>query len=554
MMRRAPGAAGLSILAVACLGFASACSAGSAPSPSASSKGGETLVLGVVGDPVTLDPAYVSDDQSQYVASQIFDTLVTIAPGTVNLAPDLATSWSSSSDGKTWTFHLRQGVKFQDGTPFNASAVCYNFNRWYNFTGIQQSPNVSYFWQDIFGGFAHPGPGSPATSLYKSCAAPDASTAVISLTAPSAPFLSSMTLPTFSMSSPAALQKYDANAISGTADSPQFGGTYGTSHPVGTGAFMLKTWIRNNELVLVRNPHYWGPEPKLAEVILKPIADSTARLQALESGEIQGYDLVAPGDVTSLQSAGYQVLRRPAFNLGYVGFIMSIAPTNNVLVRQAIAYALNRPAVLKAEYPAGSTVADQFVPSLVTGYNPSVPQYPYNPAKAKQLLAQAGLPHPTIKFWYPTGISRPYMPDPEANFEAFSANLTAVGFKVIPVAEPWSPDYLNSVSSGKAQVFLLGGTGNFNDPDNFLGTWFSGTDPEWGKLPAQLTSEVNGYRDLTNPAQRTADYLKLNAYIMTVLPGLPYASTEPIMAFDKDVKGYVPSPVEIEPLRLVSIG
>jgi peptide/nickel transport system substrate-binding protein len=544
---------------IAVLALALAACTSNKPSTSSSSKTGSTsggtLVLGVAGDPVTMDPSYVSDDQSQYVASQLYDTLVTIAPGTVKLTADLATSWSQSSDGKTWTFTLRSGVKFQDGTPFNAAAVCYNFDRWYHFTGVQQSPNVSYFWQNIFGGFATQDlPGSPKTSLYHSCAASNDTTAVISLNAASAPFLYSMSLPTFSISSPTALAKYGANTVSGTADNPTFGGTYGSAHPTGTGPFMLKSWTRGSELVMVRNPTYWGPAPKLNEVILKPIADASARRQALEANEIQGADLVSPDDVSALKGEGFQLLQRPAFNVGYIGFNQSIAPMNNPLIRQAAAYALNRQAVVQAEYPSGSIVAKEFLPTLVTGYNPNVPTYDYDPAKAKALLAQAGNPHPTIEFWYPTGVSRPYMPNPVANFQAFSADLTAVGFKVVPKAAPWNPDYLNAAQSGKAQVFLLGGTGNFNDADNFLGTWFSGTDPEWGTLPSDLTAEVNADRIVTDPTTRTQDYMKLDSDIMNNLPGLPYVSTSPTIAFAKNVHGYTPSPVEIEPLRLVSIG
>lgn len=547
-------ASGSALVVAGALALAACSSSPSPTSPSNSSASGGTLVFGVVGDPVTLDPAYVSDDQSQYVASQLYDTLVTIAPHTVKLTADLATSWSSSADAKTWTFNLRHGVKFQDGTPFNAAAVCYNFNRWYHFTGVQQSPSVSYFWQNIFGGFAKDEPGSPKTSLYSSCTTPSTYTVVIQLTAPSAPFLYSLSLPTFSMASPTALVKYNANDVSGTAGNPTFGGTFGSQHPVGTGPFMLKSWTRGVELVMVRNPTYWGPAPKLREVILKPIADATARAQALESGEVQMADLISPDDLSTLRSQGYQLLQRPAFNVGYVGFNQSMAPLNNPLIRQAVAYALNRSAVVNAEYPPGSIVAKEFLPTVVTGYNPNVPTYNYDPAKAKALLAQAHDPHPTITFWYPTGISRPYMPNPAANFQAFSANLTAVGFKVIPKAAPWSPDYLDAVGSGKAQMFILGGTGNFNDPDNFLGTWFSGTDPEWGKLPASITDQVNADRVITNPSARLQAYLSLNSDIMTELPGLPYVSTPPTIALNKDVHGFIPSPVEIEPLRLVSIG
>ena len=137
---------------------------------------GGTLVFGSAADPVALDGILVSDGESSRVIEQIFETLVDLKPGTTDVEPGLAESWESSTDGTQWTFHLRQGVKFQDGTDFNADAVCFNFNRWYNFKGSFQNPSATYYWQVIFGGFAtyDPKSGAPKDSLYKSCEAKDA--------------------------------------------------------------------------------------------------------------------------------------------------------------------------------------------------------------------------------------------------------------------------------------------------------------------------------------------------------------------------------------------
>ncbi len=145
-------------------------------------------------DPVALDGTLVSDGESSRVIEQIFETLVTLKPGTTEVVPSLAESWEASDDGTPWTFHLRQGVKFQDGTDFNADAVCFNFDRWYNFKGSFQNPSATYYWQTVFGGFAtyDPKSGAPKDSLYKSCEATDANTAVITLTSPSSSFLAGL--------------------------------------------------------------------------------------------------------------------------------------------------------------------------------------------------------------------------------------------------------------------------------------------------------------------------------------------------------------------------
>lgn len=519
-----------------------------------SPKAGGTLVFGTSADPVSMDGAYVSDGESLRVVDQIFETLVTTKPGSTEPEPKLAKSYEPSADGKSWTFHLQTGVKFQDGTPFNAAAVCYNFDRWYNFTGIQQSPSVSYYWSTVFGGFKNTtNPDVPKTSLYSSCEAKDDATAVINLTSPSAAFIPGLAVAAFSIASPDALKKYDADKVSGTGDAPKFDGTFGTQHPIGTGPFKLESFTPGDKLVLVRNDNYWGTKAILDKVIFKPIADGPARRQALESGDIQGYDFVDPADVTPL-SANYTVLQRPAFNVGYVGFNQKIAPLDNPKIRQAIAYALNRQALVKAKYPPGSVVAKEFMPPQLFGYADDVTDYAYDPAKAKALIKESGVSNPTLTFWYPTNVSRPYMPDPKANWEAFKSDLEAVGFKVIPKSAAWNPDYLSTVNSGKAQMYLLGWTGDFGDPDNFLGTFFRTAQPAWGFNNPQIFSALDAARVESDLAKRTADYQAANKMIMDFLPGVPYVHTQPSLAFDKNVKGYVPSPVSLESFATVSIG
>ena len=161
----------------------------------APAEAGGTLVFGATADPVVLDPALISDGESWRVNLQIYDQLIQTKPGTTELQPGLAESWEANADGTSWTFHLRQGVKFHDGTPFNADAVCFNFDRWYNFKGSFQNPSATYYWQYAFGGgFAEPGEGSPGpdASLYKSCDVVDDSTATLNLTKPSATFLEAL--------------------------------------------------------------------------------------------------------------------------------------------------------------------------------------------------------------------------------------------------------------------------------------------------------------------------------------------------------------------------
>jgi peptide/nickel transport system substrate-binding protein len=515
--------------------------------------GGGELVFGTAADPVVLDGALVSDGESLRALDQMFEGLVTLKEGTTDVVPDLAESWEADSAGTAWTFKLRSGVKFHDGTDFNADAVCFNFDRWYNFKGPFQLESATYYWQTVFGGFSD----GKKPSLYKSCEAKDETTVVLNLTKPSASFLGALALTNFTFASPDALKKYGADKGSvdeETGFKPT--GTYGTEHPTGTGPFKFESWTRGDRLVMVRNDDYWGDKATIERLIFRPISDNAARLQALQSGEIQGYDLVEPQDVQTIEGdSNLQILDRPAFNVGYVTINQKIPPFDKIEVRQAVAAGLDREAVVKNFYAGRGEVAKEFMPSSLFGYADDVMTYTYDPAKAKSLLQKAGVSIPLkVDFWYPTDVSRPYMPDPKRNFEAFAASLNKSGFKVVPHSAPWSPDYVGRVDEGKAGALnLIGWTGDYGDPDNFIGTFFQQPSGQFGFENEEIFNTLNKAEVETNEAKRTELYQEANREIMKFLPGVPYVHTEPALAFTANVKGYVPSPVSLEQFSLVSI-
>jgi peptide/nickel transport system substrate-binding protein len=517
---------------------------------------GGTLVFGTSSDPVVLDGALVSDGESLRVIDQIMETLVSLKPGTTELEPALAESWEISDDGLTYTFELRDGVTFHDGEPFNAEAVCFNFERWYNFKGSFQNGDASYYWQTVFGGFKEPEEGSPETSNYGGCTAVDEDTVELKLKTPSSAILGALSLTSFAIASPKALTEFKADE--GRVDEEgifQPTGTFGTEHPVGTGAFKFVEWVRDDHLTIARNEDYWGDKAKLDEVIFKPIPDNAARLQALQTGEIQGYDLVEPQDIPTIEGdENLQVLDRPAFNVAYVGMNQAKAPLDKLEVRQAIAYGLDRQAVVDNFYSGRGVVAKEFMPPEVVGYSDDVTEYEYDPEKAKQLLQDAGLTLPVkLEFWYPTDVSRPYMPDPKRNFEAFAASLEKSGFEIVPKSAPWSPDYLGKVDTGQAQLYLLGWTGDYGDPDNFIGTFFQTKQEAWGFDNPEIFSKLDEAETETDLDAREGLYQEANELIMDFLPGVPYVHTKPALAFAANVEGYVPSPVSLEPFALVSI-
>jgi peptide/nickel transport system substrate-binding protein len=523
-------------------------------------EGGEggTLVFAGAADPVVIDGALVSDGESIRVITQIFETLVGLKAGTTEVEPVLAESYEVNDDATVFTFNIRDGVKFHDGTDLDAAAVCFNFNRWYNFKGPLQSASASYYWQAFFGGYKNNESEDLSPSLFKSCTTPDPMTAVITLTKPSASMLAALTQQAFSIASPKALQEFNADA--GTLDEEtgfRPTGTFGTEHPIGTGPFQFESWTREDRLVLRRFDDYWGEKAKLEEVIIRPIADNAARLQALQNDEIQGYDLVEPQDVQTIEGDdSLKILERPAFNVAYVTINHAMEPMDDIRVRQAVAHGLDREAVVDNFYGGRAVVAKEFMPPEVVGYADDVKEYPFDPERSKQLLRQAGLTLPVkIDFWYPSDVSRPYMPDPKRNFEGFRRSLEQSGFDVTPHTAPWDPDYLGRVDEGTAgHLNLIGWTGDFADADNFIGVFFQSFSPQWGFRNQEIFDILDRAEAEADEAERERLYQEANRMIMEFLPGVPYAHSEPALGFRADVQGYVPSPTTNEEFASVEFG
>lgn len=516
----------------------------------------DVFVFGNSADPATLDPVFASDGETFRVAEQIYEGLVGMKPGTTEIVPDLATDYQPSADGLSWTFNLRDGVKFQDGTPFNSEAVCFNFDRWYNLKGeLLQSPSVTYYWQAVFGGFAtRDNPASPEDSLYASCEATEDLTAVIHLTAPSSAFLQALVLPPFMMQSPAALAQFEADKVSGEGDAPVFEGSYWDEHPTGTGPYKFSSWDRGNQVELVRNDDYWGDKAKIGRVVFRVIAEAQDRKQALTAGSIDAYDDVDPGDIQALKDEGYNVFQRDPFSLGYIGFNMAKPPMDKLEIRQAFAYAVDREALVQAKYPDGAEVANEFMPDLLPGANEDVIKYEYNPDKARDLIEQSGVENPTIDLAYPTDVSRPYMPNPQDNWSLIKADLEAVGFTVNEVKDTWSPDYLDKYQSGDYMAYLIGWKADYADTDNFLGVFFRDLNSAFNWDNPEVRQLLTDARAETDPDKRADMYMQANEMIMEDLPGLPYVLVGNAGAVNPDIKGFTPNPVTAEDYSVLTRG
>ncbi|WP_460797069.1 ABC transporter substrate-binding protein [Microbacterium sp. GXF0217] len=503
-----------------------------------------TFIFAASSDPASLDPAFAQDGETFRVSRQIFEGLVGTEPGTADPAPLLAESWESAEDGMSHTFTLKEGVTFHDGTPFNAEAVCTNFDRWYNWTGLAASEAFGYYYAKLFHGYA----SNAADAVYKSCSADDEYTATITLNKPFAGFIPALSLPAFAMQSPTAMAEFGADEVSGTADAPQMS-EYGMGHPAGTGPFQFDEWAPGEQVTLSAYDDYWGEKGQIEEIIFRTIDDPTARRQSLEAGDIDGYDLVGPADTAALEEDGFTMVSRPPFTILYLAFNQAIPELQDVKVRQALSYAIDKDALITQVLPEGTEKAIEFMPDTVNGYNPDVTTYDYDPDMAKQLLEEAGYTEANplkLTFNYPVNVSRPYMPDPEQIFTVLSTQLSEVGVETTPVSEEWI-DYLDR-TTGTADhgIHLLGWTGDYNDTDNFVGVFFGAKSSEWGFDNPELFQKLADARGVSSLEEQTPLYEQINEDVAQLVPGVPLAHPAPTLAFDPRVESYPASPVNDE--------
>ena len=515
-----------------------------------------TFVFGAAGAPEMFDPYYATDGETFRITRQMFEGLLGIEPGSAEVVPELATKWEPNEDGTEWTFTLRDDVTFHDGEPFNAEAVCANFERM--FDQNEAGRVAGEYWGYVMGAYAD----DPENSLYQGCEATDEFEATVSISRPTSGFPTMLTLESLSMQSPKALEEGDANGIA--AEGEGFSFPAYADAPVGTGPFTFGEYDEaNGEITLERNDDYWGEKAKSSELVFRVIPDESTRRQELEAGSINGYDLPNPVDWAGLEDDGNSVEVRDPFNILYLGLNPEANPQlKDLKVRQAIYHALNREQLVQSQLPEGAAVATQFMPDTVSGYNTSIEPYAYDPDEAKRLLAEAGAEGMTLEFAYPTEVTRPYMPDPEKIYEALRTDLEAVGIKVKVVSASWNGGYLDNVSGepGKYDAYILGWTGDYDSAYNFIGTFFGnlkdndfGTDVmPWGK---KLADDLKAADAIVDEDERGAAFEKINAQIMEeYLPGLPISHSPPALVVGPGVDGVTPSPLTAEEFDTVTVG
>ncbi|WP_172300334.1 ABC transporter substrate-binding protein [Pseudoruegeria sp. HB172150] len=393
------------------------------------------LIVGQIAEPKSLDPAAVTAVNDFRILVNLYEGLVQYKPGTLEVAPGLAESWEISEDGTEYTFHLREGVTFHDGTPLNAEAVKFNFDRMLDenhpFHDTGPFPLAFFF------------------SAVASTEAVDELTVKFTLNEPYAPFLSNLAYPTGLLVSPDAVE-------AGGAD-------YGRN-PVGTGPFKFAEWRSNEAVVIEKNPDYWGAPAGTEAVVFRPITDANTRVAEMLAGGIDMMVEVPPTSLSQFQGDDFTVVEQAGPHVWFLILNAKEGPFAEKLVRQAANYAINKEAIVNdvlegtADVAAGPTP-----PAFAWAYNDSLEPYAYDPEKAKELLAEAGVDDLSLTFYVTEGGSGMLDPIPMAT--AMQADLNAVGFDVSIETYEWNT-FLGEVNpglEGKADMAEMAWM--TNDPD-----------------------------------------------------------------------------------------
>lgn len=498
-----------------------------------------TLVYGAGGDPVNLESGNINDTNSAIVQNQIYDTLTKVRPGTTTLVPGLATSWTANTNRTSWTFNLRRNVKFHDGTPFNADAVIFNVNRWWDpaAANAYSSQKTWESWRLVFG--ERKGPQSLLKSIRKNS---DYQVTFL-LSRPLANFPDMIGANFFGVASPTAIKKAGAN--------------YGTpvAGAVGTGPYIYRSWVTGAQVTLVANPSYWGGKAKTDTLIIRSIKDPSSRLNELKAGTLDfACDLTPDALKTVRADKNLAAVLRPSFNVGFLSLNTRQEQLKNIKVRQAVRLALNRRAIVDAFWGDLGISDDSFVPpALASANSKKVAFANLNIAAAKKLLAEAGYPNGfSIDLWY-MPVSRPYFPTPKPIAEAMAADLGAIGIKVNLKTEDWAKYLEDRNKAPGFDMYMIGWTGQYGAPANFYDAFYgAGGTLDSGFDNQQVQDLLVRASAARSQSQQNALYAQVHDLTHSAAVRIPIVHSRPLCAARTNIGGWVPNPANSEQFSTIT--
>ncbi len=519
MKRRLLGAVAAAALA---FGFANAASA-------------KTLVYCSEGSPENFNPQINTTGTSFDTAVPVFNKLVEFIPGTTELQPGLAESWEVSDDGLTYTFHLRQGVKFHarggfsPTRDFTADDVIATFNRMWK----KDDPyhTVSGGAYDYFNDMGMP-------DLISSMSKVDDHTLKVVLTKPEAPFIANLAMDFAAIHSK---EYMDAMLKAGTPEKVD-------QEPIGTGPFIWANYRKDDRIIYNANVNYFRGKQPIDRLVFSITPDQATREARLEAGECDVIPYPNPANVERLKAnPELQVLEQEGLNVGYLAMNVQKPPFDNVKVRQAINMAIDKEAILSAVYQGAGKAAKNPIPPTIWSYDESVSAYPYDPEQAKAMLAEAGVTDLNADLWY-MPVQRPYNPDAKRMAELMQADLAKVGINAELKTFEWG-EYRKRLQEGEHMMGMLGWTGDNGDPDNFMGVLLSCTSARQGGqniakwCNEEFTKLIDQAKQISDVEQRTELYKQAQAIFHDEAPWVPVAHSVVHMPMSKKVKGYKVHPL-----------
>jgi ABC-type transport system substrate-binding protein len=491
---------------------------------------GNTLIYGRGEDTKTLDPINAETGESVKLLVNLYDTIVAFADDSMEIEPSLATSWETSEDGLTWTFFLREGVRFHDGTPFNADAVVFSMNRLLQV----DNPNVS-----------DPArPYMPSYQIIDEVSAVSPLSVMFRLREPSAVFLNNLAMFPAGIVSPAAVKKL---------------GKGFSTHPVGTGPFRFERWNRDQQLVIAANKDHWRGRPHFDRVVFVPVSESATRIQQLVRGEIHIADNLPPAELDELEkNPNLTVPEEISMNVGYLAMQTEKPPLNDIRVRQAIAMALDKQALIRVAYAGHADAATNLLPKAMWGHNDKIKDRPFDIQASREQLEAAlkdqGFELPLTLSLAVMSEPRPYMEQPLQVAAFVKDSLKKIGINVTIEPKPVTPHF-TKMMRGDFQIGLAGWTTDNGDPDNFLYSLLDSDNiSESGNNMSRYRNDkvhellLAGQRELDQD-KRLVIYHEVQELIFADVPIVPLVSTKQRAAHTKRIKDYRLHPAMLIRLR-----
>jgi dipeptide transport system substrate-binding protein len=504
-----------------------------------------TLVYCSETSPTGFDAAQLtSGSDFDAVSYTMFDNLVAYKPGTAELIPRLAEKWTISHDGKTYTFYLRPNVQFhttdyfKPTRPMQAEDVIFSFGRM-----IKRDHPSNVVYPAEYPLAANTGINSNIISIKKI----DKLTVEFKLKEADTPFLTKFGVP-FAVIHSVEYAQQLANK-GRLAELNQ--------KPIGTGPFVFGSYTKDEAVRYTANRAYWNPEAiKLDKLIFSIVKDPSVRYQKLQRGECDIISAPNPADIAEIkQNPALKLATAPGFNVGYLSYNVEKPELKKLAVRQALDMAINREAILESVFRGQGQLAVNPFPPILWSYNTQLKNAPFNPTKAKQLLAEAGYPNGFETDLWAMPVQRPTNPNAKLMAEMIQADWAKIGVKTKIVTFEWG-EYLKRLKQGEHMTALMGWTGAYADPDAFMGILFvcqsvGGTN--YSRYCSQeydaLVSKAARSHDV---AERTKLYEQAQAMVKRDLPWTIIAHSKANQPMRKSVQGFTISPFSNVDFRYVS--